>query len=86
MAILWLMKDSKPVLVSTHVGEQFSFSLIIPVLGFKFDSNLRSFLAFWGPDGLFFWLSYGLKTVFGCYSCSLTTFILYDSFNSDFCV
>ena len=32
---------------------------------FKFDLILGSFLTFWGPNGLFLWLEYGLTTFLG---------------------
>ena len=54
-----------------------------------FNSILRSLLTFWGhvllflgPNGLFWGLGKGSKTVFWVYSCSWTTFILYVSVNS----
>ena len=50
---------------SNYVVEQLSFSMFISILNFDFDLILRSFLTFWGPNGLFLGAGYGLKTVFG---------------------
>ena len=50
---LGLGKDSKIVLGSTHVVEQLQFFMFLSILTFDFDLILGSFLAFWGPNGLF---------------------------------
>ena len=50
---------------STHVVEQLSFSLFLSIQTFDFDLILGSFLTFWGPNGLFFGLGKGSKTVSG---------------------
>ena len=50
---------------STHVVEQLSFSLFLSILTFDFDSIFRSFLTFWGPNGLILGLWKGSKTVLG---------------------
>ena len=53
----------KTVCGSTHVVEQLSFSMFPLILTFDFDSILRSFMTFWGPNGLFLGLGKGSKTV-----------------------
>ena len=50
---------------SPHVVEQLSFSLFLSILTFDFCLILGSFLTFWGPNGLFLGLRYGLTTVLG---------------------
>ena len=50
---------------STHVVKQLSFSMFPSILTFDFDLILGSFLTFWGPNGLFFGLGKGSKTVSG---------------------
>ena len=69
---------------STHVGEQLLFSIVSSILTFYFDLILGSFLAFWGPNGLFLgWI--GLKAVWGlliltstfCF-LSFALFLLYN--------
>ena len=50
---------------STHVLEQLSFSMFLSILTFDFDLILGSFLSYWGPNGLFFGLAKGAKTVLG---------------------
>ena len=40
-------------------------------------------LTFFGPYWALFGFNVGLKNCFGVHSCSLTTFIFYDSLNSD---
>ena len=50
---------------STYVVEQLLFSIVPSILTFDFDLILGSFLAFWGPNGLFSGLRWGLKNVFG---------------------
>ena len=41
------------MLGSTHVVEQFLFSIVSLILTFDFDLILGSFFTFWGPYGLF---------------------------------
>ena len=50
---------------STCVVEQLSFSMFPSILTFDFDLILGSFFTFGGPNGLFFGLGKGLKTVLG---------------------
>ena len=57
--------DSTLFLGYIHVVEQLSFSLFFSILMFDFDLILGSFLTFWGPNGLFWWLEKGSKTVLG---------------------
>ena len=45
--------DEGFVVGSTHVVEQLSFCMFPSILTFEFDSILRSFVTFWGPNGLF---------------------------------
>ena len=77
---------------STHVVEQLSFSLFVSILTFNFDSNLGSFLTFWGPNGLILGLGKGPKTVLGSthvvkqLSLSLFLSILTFDFDSIFWV
>ena len=71
------------VLGSTHVDEQLSFSMFPSTLAFGviFD--------FLGPNGLFLgWDRVRKLFSFVVYSCSCSTFILYDSVNSgiSFCL
>ena len=54
----------KIVLASTHIVEQFSFSMILCILTFEFDLILRVVLSFWGPNGLFLGVGVGLKHCF----------------------
>ena len=44
-----------------YVVEQ--FSMILSILTFQFDLILGSFFTFWGPNGPFSGLGWGLKTV-----------------------
>ena len=50
---------------STHVVEQLLFSMFPSILAFDFDLILGLFFTFWGPNGLFFGLEQGSKSVFG---------------------
>ena len=68
--ILTFCQSSNAVSGSTHVVEQLSFSMIPSILTFEFDSILGSFLTFWSPNGLFFVVGQGSKSVLGVYSCS----------------
>ena len=43
----------------------YSFSLFLAILTFDFDLILGSFLKFWGPNGLFWGLGWGSKSVLG---------------------
>ena len=74
---------SKTVLGSTPVVEQILFSMFSSIMTFDFDLILRSFLTFWGPNGLFFWVGVGFENCMGVYSCGRSTFVLYVSVNSD---
>ena len=79
---------------STHVVEQLSFSLLLSILTFDFDSILESFSTFWGPNGLFLGLAIWSKIVFGstheveqlsfCMFLSFLTFEFYLIFGSFF--
>ena len=60
-----LGKNSNTVLGSTHVDEQFSFSMLPSILAFDFDLILGPFLTVWGPNELFLGLGNGLNTVLG---------------------
>ena len=42
-----------------------NFSLFLSILTFDFDLILRSFLTFWGSNGLFLCQLWGSKTVLG---------------------
>ena len=53
------------VLGSIYVDENLSFSLFLSILTFDFDLILGSFVTFLGPNGLFFGLEKGSKTVLG---------------------
>ena len=55
MGYFWGRGSVKTVLVSTHVAEQLSFSMIHSILTFEFDLILGSILTFWSPNGLFCW-------------------------------
>ena len=66
---------------NTHVVEQLYFSMFPWILTFDFDLILGSFLTFLGPNGLFLGLG-RVRQLFGNYTCSATTLILYVSFNS----
>ena len=55
----------KTVLRSTHVVEQFSFSMILSILTFKFDLILGTLWTFGGPNGLFLGFWYCSITVLG---------------------
>ena len=50
---------------STHVVEQLSFYMFPQILIFDFDFFLRSFLNFWGSNGLYLMLGLGSITVLG---------------------
>ena len=50
---------------SAHVVEQLLFSVVPSILPFDFDLILGSFFNFWGPNGLFLGLGYGLKPILG---------------------
>ena len=50
---------------STHVVEQFSFSMFSSNLAFDFDLILGLFLTFWGPTVQFLGSMWGSKTVLG---------------------
>ena len=55
---------------STHVADQHLFSMFSLILTFYFGSILGSFFpfsffTFWGPNGQFLGLMWGLKTVLG---------------------
>ena len=55
--MVWVgLEISTTVLESTHVFEQFSFSLFVSILTFDFDLILGSFLTFGGPHGPFWGL------------------------------
>ena len=62
---LGLGKGWKIVLRSTHVVEQFSFTMLPSILTLDFDLILGSFFTFWGPNGLLMGLGKGLNTVLG---------------------
>ena len=47
----------------THVVEQLSSSLFFSILTFDFDLIFWSILTFWVPDGLYWRLEMGSKTV-----------------------
>ena len=51
--------------MSTHVAEQLLFSIVSLLLTFDFDLILGSIFAFWGLNGLFLELEWGLRTVLG---------------------
>ena len=51
--ILGLGQGSYAILGSTHVVEQFLFSMIPSILTFEFDLILGPFSTFWSPNGLF---------------------------------
>ena len=53
------------VLESTHIVQQLLFSLFPSILMYDFDFILGLFLTFFGPNGLFLGLMWGLKTVLG---------------------
>ena len=55
----------KTVFGSTHVVEKLSFCMFPSVLIFGFYLILGSFLTFWGPNGLFFWVGVVFKTILG---------------------
>ena len=70
---------------SSHVVEQFSFSLFLSILTFDFDLILGSFLTFWGPNGLFLGLGKGSETVLGSTHvvehfsfCTLSLILIFD--------
>ena len=81
---LGLRKKSKTVLGSTHVMEQLLFPIVLLILTFDFDLILGYFFYFLGPLWAIFGARVGFKKCFGVYSRSLTNFIFYSSFNSDF--
>ena len=51
----------KYCLGSTHVVEQFLFSIVSSILTFNFDLILGSFITFRGPNWLFLGLGVGFK-------------------------
>ena len=53
MSYLWGPYMVISVLGFTHVVEELSFPMIHSILTFEFGLILRSFLTFWGPNGLF---------------------------------
>ena len=73
---------------STHVVEQLLYYKVPSILTFDFDFIVGSFLTFWGPNGLFWGLAWGLKNVLvSAYIVEQLSFSMFSSiltFDFDF--
>ena len=75
---------SKAVLGSALKDSQLIFSMLASILTFSFNLNLGLFLAFWGPNGLFFGGLCKVKNVFLGLLIHLNNFYFLCAFNSYF--
>ena len=74
----------KNVLGSTHVVEKLLFSMFSSILTLDLHLILGSFWTSWDPNGLILGSGWSSNAVLWSTYVSQTTFIFYDSFNSDF--